>query len=391
MASVKFKKIALAVTLAAVMCLCAFLSACTTTTKAKGLTLNVGSGSTVEATVGQKIGLEANVSARALLSYSGEVEWTSSDDEVASVQSGIVSALSVGTAKITATAGKYSDYCVVDVTEGVLKVGIKDDVEGFGYYDPYLGEYTGMEVDLAYMIADELGYSDVDFVVTQGNERIDFLDEGIVDCVIATFSLTMERMSLVDFITTPYYTDYIRVLTRDDYKKKTGIESVTEIPDYIKGEIDTKKSDERCVVGTMEGTTARDAFTEYCKDAEIDETYDDGVNMHEIFVYREFESYEDAAEALEAGEINLFMGDYSIIRNFRTKTTSFTDDSFGEQDYCVATKKSTVQDAEDGTVTGNSLHDEIEKLITRWEDDGTMEALLEKWGLSETAEGGENA
>ena len=43
------------------------------------------------------------------------------------------------------------------IDRGVLRVGVKSDVIGFGYQDPLTGDYSGMEIDLAQMIADALG------------------------------------------------------------------------------------------------------------------------------------------------------------------------------------------------------------------------------------------
>ena len=47
--------------------------------------------------------------------------------------------------------------------EGVFRVGVKCDVYGFGYQDEMTGEYSGMEIDLANMIAEALGYDEVEF------------------------------------------------------------------------------------------------------------------------------------------------------------------------------------------------------------------------------------
>ena len=43
------------------------------------------------------------------------------------------------------------------VDRGVLRVGVKNAVPGFGYQDPLTGEYSGMEIDLANLVADYLG------------------------------------------------------------------------------------------------------------------------------------------------------------------------------------------------------------------------------------------
>ena len=39
-----------------------------------------------------------------------------------------------------------------------FRVGVKQDVYGFGYLDETTGEYSGMEIELGAMIADALGY-----------------------------------------------------------------------------------------------------------------------------------------------------------------------------------------------------------------------------------------
>lgn len=39
---------------------------------------------------------------------------------------------------------------------GELVVGVKQDVPNFGYKDPKTGTYSGIETDLAKMVADEL-------------------------------------------------------------------------------------------------------------------------------------------------------------------------------------------------------------------------------------------
>ncbi len=62
------------------------------------------------------------------------------------------------------------------------------------------------EIDIARKIADELGV-DIEFTPVTAQTRADvLLDNGQVDLVIATFTITEERKLLYNF-TTPYYTD----------------------------------------------------------------------------------------------------------------------------------------------------------------------------------------
>ena len=78
------------------------------------------------------------------------------------------------------------------VDRGVLRVGVKNTVLGFGFQDELTGEYTGMEISLAEKIADYLGV-DVEFTAVTAATRTELLDSGDIDCVLATFTITEER------------------------------------------------------------------------------------------------------------------------------------------------------------------------------------------------------
>ena len=109
------------------------------------------------------------------------------------------------------------------VDRGVLRVGVKNAVPGFGYQDPLTGEYSGLEIDLANKIAEYLGV-DVEFTTVTAATRGELLDSGDIDCVLATFTITDERKETWDF-TTPYYTDAVTVLVEDS----SGISSLSDL------------------------------------------------------------------------------------------------------------------------------------------------------------------
>ena len=98
--------------------------------------------------------------------------------------------------------------------EGVFRVGVKCDVYGFGYQDEMTGEYSGMEIDLANMIAEALGYDEVEFTTVTAATRGELLDAGEIDCVLATFTITDARKETWDF-STAYYTDAVTALVED--------------------------------------------------------------------------------------------------------------------------------------------------------------------------------
>ena len=108
--------------------------------------------------------------------------------------------------------------------KGTLRVGVKSDVVGFGYQDPLTNEFEGMEIDLAKMIAEKLGYDDVEFTAVTAATRTELLDAGTIDCVLATFTITPARKESWDF-TTAYYTDAVTVLVEKD----SGINSLADL------------------------------------------------------------------------------------------------------------------------------------------------------------------
>ncbi|WP_226900260.1 glutamate ABC transporter substrate-binding protein [Nonomuraea phyllanthi] len=89
---------------------------------------------------------------------------------------------------------------------GVLVVGTKFDQPMFGYKDPVSGRITGFDAEMARLIAKDLtgSESNIRFVETVTRERENFIAQGVVDLVIATYSITPTRARLVTF-TDPYY------------------------------------------------------------------------------------------------------------------------------------------------------------------------------------------
>ena len=92
-------------------------------------------------------------------------------------------------------------------------------------------------------------------------------------------------------------------------------------------------------------------------------TFDGGVK------FKEFDDYPAISLALDAGDVDAFCVDKSILANYKTEGRSFIDASFSPQDYGVATKK------------GSELSAKVEELVTGWLADGTIAGLIEKWGL----------
>ena len=238
--------------------------------------------------------------------------------------------------------------------EGTFRVGVKQDVYGFGYLDETTGVYEGMEIDLGAMIAEALGYDDVEYTTVTAATRGQMLDNDELDCVIATFTIKPERKESWDF-STPYYTDAVTVLVEN----ASGIADLAGLAGKTVG-VSTGSTSAKALATAMADAGVIAAF-----DADKFEiaTFDGGVK------FKEFDDYPAISLALDAGDVDAFCVDKSILANYKTDDRSFIADSFAPQDYGVATKK------------GSELSAKVEELITGWLNDGTIAELVTKWGL----------
>lgn len=242
------------------------------------------------------------------------------------------------------------------IDRGVLRVGVKNAVPGFGLQDTLTGEYTGMEIDIATKIAEHLGV-DVEFTAVTAATRTELLDAGDIDCVLATFTITDERKESWDF-TTPYYTDAVTVLVED----ASGITS-------LEGLVDKK-------VGVSSGSTSARALTAAMIEAGLvdgtgfdPETFDAATWTTGIS-FQQYEDYPAISTALSAGEVDAFCVDKSILAIYKTEGRSYIEEKFSPQDYGIATKK------------GSGFSVLCEELVTEWLADGTIAGLIDTYGLN---------
>jgi putative glutamine transport system substrate-binding protein len=249
----------------------------------------------------------------------------------------------------------YGDDVQSIIDAGVLKVGVKSDVIGFGFLDALTNEYTGMEIDLANKLGEVLGVP-VEFTTVTAATRTELLDSGAIDCVLATFTITDERKESWDF-TTPYYTDHVTVLVKDS----SGITDLAGL--------------EGKTVGVSSGSTSARSLTSAMVDAGIvsgdnfdTETFD-ASTWTEGVSFKQYEDYPSISTALEAGEVDAFCVDRSILAAYKTEGRSYIDAEFSPQEYGIATKK------------GSGFSGLCEDLIQQWLSDGTIDALIAQYGL----------
>ena len=238
---------------------------------------------------------------------------------------------------------------------GILRVGVKNAVVGFGYQDPATGEYSGMEIELAKKLADQLGV-DVEFTTVTAATRTELLDSGDIDCVLATFTITDERKQSWDF-TTPYYTDYVTVLVEDS----SGITSLADLKGKLVG-VSSGSTSARSLVeamiedGDIEGTG-------FSADTFDPATWTDGVT------FQQFDDYPAISTALSAGTVDAFCVDKSILAVYKTEGRSYIDAQFAPQEYGIATKK--------GSDFSTYCNDFVETCLS----DGTIDGYISEFNL----------
>ena len=241
------------------------------------------------------------------------------------------------------------------VDRGVLKVGVKNAVQGFSFQDTLTGEYKGLEDSLAEMIAEHLGV-DVEFTTVTAATRGELLDSGDIDAVLATFTITDERKKSWDF-STPYYTDYVSVLVEDS----TGIKELADLKDKVVG-VSSGSTSARALVKAMIDAGVLDGAN-FDADTFNADTWKEGIS------FRQYDDYPAISTALSAGEVQGFCVDKSILAIYKTEGRSYIDAEFAPQEYGVATKK------------GSDFSAVCNELITGWLADGTVDQLIKENGL----------
>ena len=114
----------------------------------------------------------------------------------------VVSALGLTTAK--------ADVLDTIKERGKLIVGVKADYKPYGFLDSS-GAIIGIEPDLAKDVADKLGV-EVEYVPVVSSNRMQFLEQGKIDLMIATMTDNEERRKVVNIVDPNYYSSGTNIL-----------------------------------------------------------------------------------------------------------------------------------------------------------------------------------
>ncbi|MEM6986626.1 MAG: transporter substrate-binding domain-containing protein [Pseudomonadota bacterium] len=94
---------------------------------------------------------------------------------------------------------------------GTVVVGVKADYKPWGYRDTD-GSIIGMEIDIAQAAADAMGV-ELETVAVQSSNRMQFLEQGKIDMMIATMSDRADRREIVGITQPNYYTSGTNIMS----------------------------------------------------------------------------------------------------------------------------------------------------------------------------------
>lgn len=114
------------------------------------------------------------------------------------------------------------------IEKAKLRIGIKFDQPGVGYFSEGAEQPSGFDVDVAMHLAFRLGYapSQVEWVEALSPYRVDLLAEGEVDLVVASFPMSDDAREAVTFAG-PYLVTHQGLLVRWD---NTDLATLADLP-----------------------------------------------------------------------------------------------------------------------------------------------------------------
>jgi glutamate transport system substrate-binding protein len=192
---------------------------------------------------------------------------------------------------------------------GKVTIGVKFDQPGIGFLEPGADDPSGIDIEMAKIIAAELGIEggDIEWKETVSDNREPFIQNGTVDMVLASYSITDERREVVGQAG-PYYVTGQQLLVREEDKEKiTG-------PDTLEG----------VKVCSVTGSTSIET---------VEEKYDARPVP--------FDTYSDCVTQLQNGSVDAVTTDGAILLGYAAQAPDKLEvvgEAFSEERYGVGFK-----------------------------------------------------
>lgn len=225
-----------------------------------------------------------------------------------------------------------------DGDKKVIRMATSADYEPFESIDEN-GEFVGFDIDLAKAIAEELGYelqiTDMDF-----NGLIGALQSNKADMVLSGMNATEERKENVDF-SIEYLPANSTFITAPD-------NAITSLDDL-----------EGKTVGVQLGSIQQEGVEELKDEYNLEIKVVDKAPL--------------LVQEILAGKIDVAYVDKDVAEGYieAEGLVGFDDPSTSAPGYAIAFPK------------GSELVDDVNKVLEQFKEDGTLQQLIDKWGLGQ--------
>jgi putative glutamine transport system substrate-binding protein len=221
---------------------------------------------------------------------------------------------------------------------GKLVVGVKFDTKLFGLKDPGSGKVEGFDIDIAKALAKKLlgDESKLELKEVTSQTRMPMLNNGDIDLIIATMTITEKRKKEVDF---------------SDVYFKAGQSLLVKKGSPIKGLQDVTKDTK--VLGVKGATSIKNI--------------EDKVPGLQV---QQYQNYQEAFTALKAGQGEVLTTDNSILIGMTKQDPNYqlAGDIFTDEPYGIAIKKGQTE-----------LVTYVNDFLKELKSSGQYDAIYEKW------------
>ena len=243
--------------------------------------------------------------------------------------------VAIAALSIVATAcggGEEARTISSSAESGKFVVGIKFDQPGLGLRNPD-GTFSGFDVEVAKYVAGQLGVdpANIEFKESPSAQRETLIENGEVDYIVATYSITDARKEKVGFAG-PYFVAGQSLLVREDNTDITGPASL----------------DGKRLCSVSGSTPAQNIADEY-----------PGVQL------QNYDTYSACVEALRNGSIDALTTDDIILAGYAAQSPGqfkVVGEPFTTENYGIGLNK-------DDTEGRNQINDAIEEMVSSgaWE------------------------
>jgi glutamate transport system substrate-binding protein len=219
--------------------------------------------------------------------------------------------------------------------KGKVIIGVKYDVPPFGFKNPQTGDVEGFDVDMGKIVAEKLGVKP-EFLEAVTDNRIPFLEDGTVDIILSTMTITTDRDAEIDY-SRPYFIAHGRILV----PKSSDIQGIEDLGAGTR-------------VCTALGSTYETTLSEGAPDAELELV----------------DSYSECTELLANGAIDAISTDDVILTGMIIQ-----DDSLH-----MVGDRLTVEPYGIGLPEGDAeLQEFLDGVVEETFENGEWDRLYEKW------------